>query len=53
VLANGANFDRPKNEKQVERVKTVTLQVTPEQAQKLAIASSEGKLQLVMRNSLK
>jgi pilus assembly protein CpaB len=53
VLANGANFDRPKNEKQVERVKTVTLQVTPEQAEKLAIASSEGKLQLVMRNSLK
>jgi pilus assembly protein CpaB len=52
VLANGANLDKPKNEKEVERVKTVTLQVTPEQAEKLALASSEGRLQLVMRNSI-
>jgi pilus assembly protein CpaB len=51
VLANGAYLDTPENEKAVERVTTVTLQVTPEQAEKLAIASSEGKLQLVMRNS--
>jgi len=52
VLANGGNLDKPKNEKEVERVKTVTLQVTPEQAEKLALASSEGRLQLVMRNSI-
>lgn len=52
VLANGANLDKPKNEKEVDRVKTVTLQVTPEQAEKLALASSEGHLQLVMRNSI-
>ena len=52
VLANGANIDKPKNEKEVDRVKAVTLQVTPEQAEKLALASSEGKLQLVMRNSV-
>jgi len=52
VLANGANLDKPKSEKEVERVKTVTLQVTPEQAEKLALASSEGRLQLVMRNSI-
>ena len=52
VLANGANLDKPKNEKEVDRVKTVTLQVTPEQAEKLALASSEGRLQLVMRNSV-
>jgi pilus assembly protein CpaB len=52
VLANGANLDKPKNEKEVERVKTVTLQVTPEQAEKLALASTEGRLQLVMRNSI-
>src|ERR1043165_8466361 len=52
VLANGANLDKPKNEKEVDRVKTVTLQVTPEQAEKLALASSEGRLQLVMRNSI-
>jgi pilus assembly protein CpaB len=28
----------------------VTLQVTPEQAEKLVLAANEGKLQLVMRN---
>ena len=52
VLANGANLDRPKNEKEAERVKTVTLQVTPDQAEKLALAQSDGRLQLVMRNSI-
>lgn len=51
VLANGQNIDRPKEEREAESVKAVTLQVTPEQAEKLALASSEGKLQLVMRNS--
>ncbi|HEX8127669.1 MAG TPA: Flp pilus assembly protein CpaB [Pyrinomonadaceae bacterium] len=52
VLANGQNIDRPKNDREPESVKAVTLQVTPEQAEKLALASSEGKLQLVMRNSV-
>jgi pilus assembly protein CpaB len=52
VLASGQNIDKPKNEKETERVKAVTLQVTPEQAEKLALASSEGRLQLVMRNSV-
>jgi pilus assembly protein CpaB len=52
VLANGQNIDRPKNDREAESVKAVTLQVTPEQAEKLALASSEGKLQLVMRNSV-
>jgi pilus assembly protein CpaB len=53
VLASGQNIDRPKNDREVERaVRAVTLQVTPEQAEKLALASSEGRLQLVMRNSV-
>src|SRR5688572_17206452 len=52
VLASGQNIDKPRNEKEVERVKAVTLQVTPEQAEKLALASSEGRLQLVMRNAV-
>ena len=51
VLANGQNIDQPKNEREANSVKAVTLQVTPEQAEKLALASTEGKLQLVMRNS--
>lgn len=52
VLANGQNIDKPKDNREANSVKAVTLQVTPEQAEKLALASSEGKLQLVMRNSV-
>jgi len=53
VLASGQNIDKPKNDREVERsVRAVTLQVTPQQAEKLALAGSEGKLQLVMRNSV-
>jgi pilus assembly protein CpaB len=51
VLANGQNIDQPKNEREVTTVRAVTLQVTPEQAEKLALSATEGKLQLVMRNS--
>jgi pilus assembly protein CpaB len=52
VLANGQNIDKPEKEREANSVKAVTLLVTPEQAEKLALASSEGKLQLVMRNSI-
>jgi pilus assembly protein CpaB len=52
VLANGQNIDKPKDEREANSVKAVTLQVTPEQAEKLALASSEGKLQLVMRSQI-
>lgn len=52
VLANGQNIDKPENQRDANSVKAVTLQVTPEQAEKLALASSEGKLQLMMRNSI-
>ena len=52
VLANGQNIDKPENQRDANSVKAVTLQVTPEQAEKLALASSEGRLQLVMRNSV-
>jgi pilus assembly protein CpaB len=52
VLANGQNIDKPENERDANSVKAVTLQVTPEEAEKLALASSEGRLQLVMRNSI-
>ena len=40
VLANGQNIDKPENEREANSVKAVTLQVTPEQAEKLALASS-------------
>ena len=51
VLASGGGCEF-RHEKEVKRAKAVTLQVTPEQAEKLALASSEGKLQLVMRSSV-
>lgn len=53
VLASGQNIDKPKNDREADRsMKAVTLQVTPEQAEKLALAISEGKAVLVMRNSV-
>ena len=52
VLANGQNIDQPENQREANSVKAVTLLVMPEQAEKLALAASEGKLQLVMRNSI-
>ena len=50
VLANGQNIDQPKDGREATLVKAVTLQVTPEEAERLALAANEGKLQLVMRN---
>lgn len=52
VLANGQNLDQPKNEREANSVRTVTLQVTPDQSEKLALASAEGKLRLALRNSI-
>src|SRR6266545_5599862 len=50
VLASGPKIDSPENQREPSSVKAVTLQVTPEQAEKLVLAANEGKLQLVMRN---
>ncbi len=50
VLASGPKIDSPDNQREPTTVKAVTLQVTPEQAEKLVLAANEGKLQLVMRN---
>ncbi len=52
VLASGQNLDKPKDEREADAVKAVTLQVTPEQAEKLALASTEGKLRLMLRNMI-
>ena len=53
VLASGQNIETPKGETGVTRVRAVTLLVTSVQAEKLALASIEGKLRLVMQNSVK
>ena len=50
VLASGPKIDTPENQRTPAEVRAVTLQVTPEQAEKLVLAANEGKLQLVMRN---
>lgn len=52
VLASGKKIETIKNGTPTASVNTMTLQVTPEQAEKLALASSEGKLQVVVRSSL-
>ncbi len=53
VLAVGDVVERKKNEKEDQKkVNVVTLQVTPKQAEELALASSEGKLRLALRNPL-
>lgn len=51
VLASGANLDQPQDGRDPVSVKTVTLQVTPEQAEKLVLSSAEGRLRLALRNS--
>jgi pilus assembly protein CpaB len=50
VLASGANIDSPDNEREPARVGAVTLQVTPSQAEKLVLATTQGELKLVIRN---
>jgi pilus assembly protein CpaB len=49
VLAAGQVVEQQKDNKPVT-VNTVTLAVTPDDAEKLALASNDGKIQLVLRN---
>ena len=50
VLASGPKLDQPNDQREPTNAKAVTLQVTPEQAERLSLAANEGKLQLVMRS---
>lgn len=50
VLASGPRIDSPEDQREPSHVSAVTLLVTPEQAEKLVLATNEGRLQLVMRN---
>jgi pilus assembly protein CpaB len=51
VLAAGTRIDQDQENKPVQ-VTVVTLLVAPEQAERLALASTEGKIQLALRNPL-
>lgn len=50
VLAAGPETERKGKEEKPTDVENVTLEVTPEEAEKLALAVTEGKLQLALRN---
>lgn len=50
VLATGPEMEKGGKEEKQSLVDVITLEVTPEEAEKLALAVTEGRLQLVLRN---
>lgn len=52
VLAAGTKLDRNTDKDKPVPVSVVTLLVDPEQAERLTLASTEGKIQLALRNPL-
>ncbi len=54
VLTAGAKYDDPEGRKQGKPIPStfVTLMVSPEQAERIALAVSEGQIMLVLRNPL-
>lgn len=52
VLTAGTRLEQDKKDGKPVQVSVVTLLVNPEQAERLALASTEGKIQLALRNPL-
>ena len=52
VLTAGTRLEQDQENKKPVQVTVVTLAVFPEQAERLALASTEGKIQLALRNPL-
>ena len=52
VLTAGTRLEQDSKDKKPMQVTVVTLLVTPEQAERLTLASTEGKIQLALRNPL-
>jgi pilus assembly protein CpaB len=52
VLAAGTRLEQDQKDGKPVQVNVVTLLVTPEQSERLALASTEGKVQLALRNPL-
>lgn len=52
VIAAGTRLEADKKDGKPVQVSVVTLLVNPEQAERLALASTEGKIQLALRNPL-
>ena len=52
VLTSGTRMEQGQDQDKPMQVTVVTLLVNPEQAERLALASTEGKIQLALRNPL-
>jgi pilus assembly protein CpaB len=52
VLAAGTKIERAEKDNKPMPVSVVTMLVTPEEAERLTLASTEGKIQLALRNPL-
>ena len=52
VLTAGTRIEQDQKDGKPVQVTVVTMSVTPEQAERLALASTEGKIQLALRNPL-
>jgi pilus assembly protein CpaB len=52
VLTAGTRMEADQKDGKPVQVTVVTMSVTPEQAERLALASTEGKIQLALRNPL-
>ena len=52
VLAAGTKFEQQSDKGEPQPVSVVTLLVTPEESERLTLASTEGKIQLALRNPL-
>ena len=52
VLTSGTRMEQDQEKGKPMQVTVVTLLVTPEQVERLALASTEGKIQLALRNPL-
>ena len=52
VLTAGTRMEQDQKDGKPMQVTVVTMSVSPEQAERLALASTEGKIQLALRNPL-
>ena len=52
VLAAGTQMERKGKDEEAKQVQVITLEVDVEEAEKLALASTQGKLRLALRNPL-
>lgn len=50
VLATGTDLEKAGKQEKPAQVDVITLEVSPEEGEKLALAATEGKLQLALRN---